>query len=176
MDNLTVAIQTSESNTRGLPVATNTVARRHRSACDNTAASLLRLTRRRRPRDQSPHLLPDYPVGEAGAGRAGCGVAPRGAQGAMAVLDQPGLDAHRGCHRTLAGPNCRLDRPHRVGTRQGVRGHGQCDRDLAVQLTGLAITASWLGGWWLDPVIGLGIAAAAVWEGIQSWSGEKCEC
>jgi hypothetical protein len=25
-----------------------------------------------------------------------------------------------------------------------------------------------------DPVIGLGIAAAAAWEGIQSWRGDDC--
>jgi divalent metal cation (Fe/Co/Zn/Cd) transporter len=45
---------------------------------------------------------------------------------------------------------------------------------IAAVLTGLAITASWPGGWWLDPLIGLGIAAAAVWEGIQSWRGDDC--
>ena len=29
---------------------------------------------------------------------------------------------------------------------------------------------------WVDPVIGLGIAAAAAWEGVESWRGEGCEC
>jgi divalent metal cation (Fe/Co/Zn/Cd) transporter len=32
----------------------------------------------------------------------------------------------------------------------------------------------WPSGWWLDPVIGLGIAAWSVWEGIESWRGEDC--
>lgn len=31
-----------------------------------------------------------------------------------------------------------------------------------------------LGWWWLDPVIGLGIAAIAVREGIEAWQGEEC--
>jgi divalent metal cation (Fe/Co/Zn/Cd) transporter len=31
-----------------------------------------------------------------------------------------------------------------------------------------------LGSWWLDPVIGLGIAALAVHEGREAWSGEVC--
>ncbi len=30
------------------------------------------------------------------------------------------------------------------------------------------------GGWWLDPVIGLGIAALAVQEGREAWRGEVC--
>lgn len=41
-------------------------------------------------------------------------------------------------------------------------------------LTGLSVTAAWPGGWWVDPVIGLGIAAWSVWEGIESWRGEGC--
>jgi divalent metal cation (Fe/Co/Zn/Cd) transporter len=31
-----------------------------------------------------------------------------------------------------------------------------------------------LGWWWLDPVVGLCIAALAVWEGIKAWRGEDC--
>lgn len=31
-----------------------------------------------------------------------------------------------------------------------------------------------LGWWWLDPVVALGIALLAVWEGIESWRGEGC--
>jgi divalent metal cation (Fe/Co/Zn/Cd) transporter len=31
-----------------------------------------------------------------------------------------------------------------------------------------------LGWWWLDPVIGLGIAALAVKEGREAWAGEVC--
>jgi divalent metal cation (Fe/Co/Zn/Cd) transporter len=41
-------------------------------------------------------------------------------------------------------------------------------------LAGLALTAAWPGGWWLDPVIGLGIAAVAVREGTRSWHGDGC--
>jgi divalent metal cation (Fe/Co/Zn/Cd) transporter len=36
------------------------------------------------------------------------------------------------------------------------------------------VTASWAGGWWLDPVIGLAIAAWSVWEGIEAWRGDDC--
>lgn len=43
-------------------------------------------------------------------------------------------------------------------------------------LIGLAITASQPGGWWLDPAVGLVIAAPAVWQGIHSWHGEDCCC
>ncbi|WP_082969303.1 cation transporter [Mycobacterium kyorinense] len=51
-----------------------------------------------------------------------------------------------------------------------------CGAQAAAVLVGLAITAAWPGGWWLDPAIGLGIAAAAVWQGIRSWRGENCSC
>ncbi len=30
-----------------------------------------------------------------------------------------------------------------------------------------------LGWWWLDPVIGLGIAGWAIWEGAEAWRGEE---
>ena len=70
---------------------------------------------------------------------------------------------------------------HNLGTRLGstaTAGEGTqnylCAAQAAAVLTGLAITASWPDGWWLDPVIGLGIATAAVWEGIQSWRGDDC--
>ena len=33
-----------------------------------------------------------------------------------------------------------------------------------------------LGAWWLDPVVGLLIAAVAVKEGVEAWSGEGCSC
>jgi len=49
-----------------------------------------------------------------------------------------------------------------------------CAAQAAAVLTGLAVTAGWPGAWWLDPVIGLGIAAAAIWEGIQAWRGDDC--
>jgi divalent metal cation (Fe/Co/Zn/Cd) transporter len=40
-------------------------------------------------------------------------------------------------------------------------------------LLGLAANAA-LGAWWLDPAVGLGIAAVAVWEGTQAWRGNDC--
>ena len=30
------------------------------------------------------------------------------------------------------------------------------------------------GGWWLDPVIGLAIAAWSAWEGLEAWRGDDC--
>jgi len=49
-----------------------------------------------------------------------------------------------------------------------------CAAQAAAVLAGLAITAAWPGGWWIDPVIGLGIAAVSVREGIRSWHGDDC--
>ncbi|MBA2473406.1 MAG: hypothetical protein DLM61_19250 [Pseudonocardiales bacterium] len=40
-------------------------------------------------------------------------------------------------------------------------------------LTGLLANTAF-GWWWLDPIVGLGIAALAVWEGRQAWRGEDC--
>ena len=51
-----------------------------------------------------------------------------------------------------------------------------CAVQAAAVLIGLAVTAAWPPGWWLDPLIGLAIATAAVWEGFQSWRGEDCAC
>ena len=42
-------------------------------------------------------------------------------------------------------------------------------------LVGLLANAA-LGAWWLDPVIGLLIAAVAVKEGAEAWRGEGCAC
>ncbi len=70
---------------------------------------------------------------------------------------------------------------HRLGARLGsaaTTGEGTqnylCAAQAAAVLAGLAVTATWPGGWWADPVVGLAIAAAAVWEGIQSWRGDDC--
>jgi divalent metal cation (Fe/Co/Zn/Cd) transporter len=70
---------------------------------------------------------------------------------------------------------------HRLGARLGsaaTAGEGTqnylCAAQAAAVLAGLALTATWPGGWWLDPAIGLGVAAAAVWEGVGSWRGEDC--
>jgi divalent metal cation (Fe/Co/Zn/Cd) transporter len=51
-----------------------------------------------------------------------------------------------------------------------------CGAQAAAVLVGLAVTARWPGFWWFDPVIGLGIAAAAIWQGVKSWRGEDCGC
>ena len=70
---------------------------------------------------------------------------------------------------------------HRLAARLGstaTAGEGTqnylCAAQAAAVLAGLAITAAWPGGWPADPVTGLVIAAAAVWEGIQSWRGDDC--
>jgi hypothetical protein len=41
---------------------------------------------------------------------------------------------------------------------------------LLIGLAGNAIA----GAWWLDPVVGLLIAAVAVKEGLEAWRGEGC--
>ena len=71
----------------------------------------------------------------------------------------------------------------RLGTKLGsaaTAGEGTqnylCAAQAAAVLVGLAITAVWPGGWWVDPVIGLAVAAAAVWEGVESWRGDGCQC
>jgi divalent metal cation (Fe/Co/Zn/Cd) transporter len=43
---------------------------------------------------------------------------------------------------------------------------------LLLGLTGNAL----LGAWWLDPLVGLLIAAVAVKEGTEAWRGEGCAC
>jgi divalent metal cation (Fe/Co/Zn/Cd) transporter len=48
-----------------------------------------------------------------------------------------------------------------------------CAYLAAAVLVGL-LANTLLGWWWLDPVIGLGIAALAVWEGIEAWRGNDC--
>ncbi|MBY0443562.1 MAG: cation transporter [Mycobacteriaceae bacterium] len=49
-----------------------------------------------------------------------------------------------------------------------------CAAQAAAVLVNLAVTARWPGAWWLDPIIGLGIAAAAIRAGIQCWRGHNC--
>jgi divalent metal cation (Fe/Co/Zn/Cd) transporter len=49
-----------------------------------------------------------------------------------------------------------------------------CAAQAGAVLLSLAVTASWTGGWWCDPVIGLAIAAWSVWEGIEAWRGDDC--
>ena len=33
---------------------------------------------------------------------------------------------------------------------------------------------TWFGAWWLDPTVGLLIAAVAVREGVDAWRGVGC--
>lgn len=49
-----------------------------------------------------------------------------------------------------------------------------CAAQGAAVLIGLAVIASWPGGWWVDPIIALAIAATAIWEGIDAWRGDVC--
>ena len=72
---------------------------------------------------------------------------------------------------------------HRLADRLGsaaTAGEGTqnylCGAQAAAVLVGLAVVAFWPSCWWFDPVIGLGIAAAAIWQGVKSWRGEDCGC
>jgi divalent metal cation (Fe/Co/Zn/Cd) transporter len=72
---------------------------------------------------------------------------------------------------------------HKLGARLGseaTEGEGTQNYLCAVQaagvLAGLAITATWSGGWWFDPAIGLAVAAVAVGQGVRSWRGHACGC
>src|ERR1700722_4535345 len=51
-----------------------------------------------------------------------------------------------------------------------------CGAQAAAVLVGLAFVGIWPACWWFDPVVGLGIAAASIWQGIKSWRGEDCGC
>jgi divalent metal cation (Fe/Co/Zn/Cd) transporter len=71
---------------------------------------------------------------------------------------------------------------HRLGARLGsgaTAGEGTqnliCAALAAAVLAGLAGNAL-LGLWWLDPLVGLGVAVVAVKEGIDAWRGAGCEC
>jgi divalent metal cation (Fe/Co/Zn/Cd) transporter len=70
----------------------------------------------------------------------------------------------------------------RLGERLGspaTAGEGR--QNLICAYLASAVLASLLantlfGVWWLDPAVGLGISALAVWEGRRAWRGESCEC
>jgi divalent metal cation (Fe/Co/Zn/Cd) transporter len=49
-----------------------------------------------------------------------------------------------------------------------------CAAQAAAVLAGLVIVAAWPGGWPVDPVIALGIAAWSAREGVRSWRGADC--
>lgn len=72
---------------------------------------------------------------------------------------------------------------HRLGARLGsgaTAGEGTqnylCGAQAAAVLIVLAVTAAWHSGWWLDPLVGIGIAAVAVHEGLEAWRGDPCSC
>lgn len=72
---------------------------------------------------------------------------------------------------------------HRLGARlgsgateaEGIQNY-LCAAQAAGVLLGLAITALWSGGWWIDAAVGLAIAGAAAWQGVRAWRGEQCGC
>jgi divalent metal cation (Fe/Co/Zn/Cd) transporter len=47
---------------------------------------------------------------------------------------------------------------------------------LAVAVLAGLLVNTWFGIWWLDPAVGLLIAALAVREGCEAWQGETCAC
>jgi divalent metal cation (Fe/Co/Zn/Cd) transporter len=51
-----------------------------------------------------------------------------------------------------------------------------CGAQAAAVLAGLVVTAITSGGWWLDPIVAIGIAGWAVYEGFAAWHGEPCSC
>jgi len=70
----------------------------------------------------------------------------------------------------------------RLGTRLGsgaTAGEGTqnllCAALAGAVLAGLATNALF-GWWWLDPLVGLCVAAVAVKEGVDAWRGEGCDC
>ena len=70
---------------------------------------------------------------------------------------------------------------HRLGERLdsgATAGEGtqnlMCAAQAAAVLVGLAVIAIWPGGWPIDPIIALLIAAWSVWEGRESWQGSDC--
>lgn len=49
-----------------------------------------------------------------------------------------------------------------------------CAAQAGAVLIGLAVTAAWSRGSWVDPVTALGIATWSIWEGVKAWRGEEC--
>ena len=56
---------------------------------------------------------------------------------------------------------------------EGIQNY-MCAAQAAAVLVGLVAIAIWPATWWLDAVIGLGIAAWSLWEGREAWNGEEC--
>jgi divalent metal cation (Fe/Co/Zn/Cd) transporter len=70
----------------------------------------------------------------------------------------------------------------RIGARLGSSATaGEGTQNLLCAYLALAVFAglaanTWLGAWWLDGVVALGIAGWAVVEGRRAWSGRSCSC
>ena len=68
----------------------------------------------------------------------------------------------------------------RMGVRLGSAAtSGEGEQNLLCAYLAVAVLAGLLantlrGWWWLDPIVALGIAALALWEGIESWRGDLC--
>ena len=56
---------------------------------------------------------------------------------------------------------------------EGVQNY-MCAAQAAAVLIGLAVTALWAGGWWIDALVGLVIAGWSLWEGREAWKGKEC--
>lgn len=67
------------------------------------------------------------------------------------------------------------DRLGSAATKGEGRQNVLCAYLAAALLVGLVANAA-VGAWWLDPVVGLLIAAVAVREGREAWRGEGCGC
>jgi divalent metal cation (Fe/Co/Zn/Cd) transporter len=69
---------------------------------------------------------------------------------------------------------------HRLGARldSGATAGEGTQNLLCAYLAGAVLAAlatnALFGWWWLDPLIGLAVAAIAVREGVESWRGEDC--
>jgi hypothetical protein len=47
---------------------------------------------------------------------------------------------------------------------------------LAIAVLAGLLANTLFGIWWLDPLVALGIATLAVFEGRRAWRGEACGC
>lgn len=70
----------------------------------------------------------------------------------------------------------------RIGERIGSRATtGEGTQNLLCAYLAAALLVGLLGNalfglWWLDPVVGLMIAAVAIREGMEAWEGGECGC
>ncbi len=83
--------------------------------------------------------------------------------GSVVIMPLLGLAKHRLGHRLQSGATAG------EGTQNLL-----CAAQAAAVFAGLVITAAWPPGWVTDPVITIGIALWAAWEGRQSWRNTGC--